>query len=1134
MGANMIKLVFLRYYFLVAACILIHIQSYSQTNMIINEVLADPPPLIEGDANGDGIRDSYDDEFIELINNSVFPINISNWTLSDSDKVRHTFPIGTLIQPGYAIVIFGGDSIKGDFGGALVQVANGGTHLNLNNKGDQITLKNGIDTIAVFTYGNEGDDGQSLARNPDLTGSFARHDLIATNVRKFSPGRSNVDNSPFPLQTTISASMVDAIFTDNNFNNLANPGDIIKYTITITNTGRAVALGIGLNNTPDVNSTIVASSITTTQGNITNGNLGIPPVAVDIGNIAAGQSVAVEYKVRINNPFPAGPATITNQASISGSNVVGTNSDDPETIIPNDATVTSIFLNVPPNIIGLENEPINFYEGDNPISITSSASINDNDSPSMFSAEVRFISNYNPAEDFLTCNNFSNITANFDSNTGVLSLTGVDTKNNYQTILRSVQYSNSNTLNPSMQTRVIGISVNDGEANSVEVTRNINVIGINDPSQISGIESDALVFVKGNPPVQLTNSISINDVDNETIQRAEIKISSNYIPGEDILVFHNTENITGSFNVTTGSLILAGIDSKENYQNALRSIEYQNINAKNPSIQNRNVSIKVYDGTDYSNSVSREVNIYSLNLTSTLNYGKWKSGNEINIAWQSNGINSIKMQYSTDGGTDWISIAGSVQASEGHYVWTVPNTPSIQCKIKIQDANNSLISDMSEGVFTICNLSITPPSPNENLLAGSMHSISWGSAEINNINIDYSTNGGSRWINIVSELPASLQNFNWALPLTSSAQCLLRIIDSEHPEIADTTHSYFKIVSLILTSPVEGDFLKEGNNHNITWKCGAVDNIDIDFTSDNGITWNEIAHTVSASTGNYLWEIPGITSKQYKIRIHDSSDSTIYDLNKNNFRVYKLDLLHPNSGEYFTSKSSQTIDWECGAIDSLIIEYSINNGFDWNLITVLGEPSAGKYDWKIPPSLSKSCMVKLSARENNVIMDQSDLAFTIHDLKINSTLEGRKIFTGEKEKITWNGSNINLVEIEYSTDNGLKWIPICTSTSSTNNIYNWEVPSTSSSICKLRIKNYYEKGMLTESGLFTIGKRNGDANNNGVVEAFDAVKVFQFVAGIITLTNEEVAELDLTGDNDLTALDAYYILYFVVNGSYPE
>ena len=64
--------------------------------LVINEMLADPGPL-DGDANGDGIRDAYDDEFVEIINGGLNAVDMSNYSLSDATGVRHIFPPGTIL-----------------------------------------------------------------------------------------------------------------------------------------------------------------------------------------------------------------------------------------------------------------------------------------------------------------------------------------------------------------------------------------------------------------------------------------------------------------------------------------------------------------------------------------------------------------------------------------------------------------------------------------------------------------------------------------------------------------------------------------------------------------------------------------------------------------------------------------------------------------------------------------------------------------------------------------------------------------------------------------------------------------------------------------------------------------------------
>jgi hypothetical protein len=61
-----------------------------------------------------------------------------------------------------------------------------------------------------YTYGSEGNDNQSLARNPDITGSFVKHTTIVTNNVAFSPGEDNTDGSALPVElTSFNAEFVD-------------------------------------------------------------------------------------------------------------------------------------------------------------------------------------------------------------------------------------------------------------------------------------------------------------------------------------------------------------------------------------------------------------------------------------------------------------------------------------------------------------------------------------------------------------------------------------------------------------------------------------------------------------------------------------------------------------------------------------------------------------------------------------------------------------------------------------------------------------------------------------------------------------------------------------------------------------
>ena len=169
-------------------------------SLLINEVLYDPPAGTAGDANGDGTRDPNQDEFIEFVNMSSQPLDMSGFKIFDASALaggtpRHEFPTGTILQPGKCMLVFGGGTPTGSFGAAMVQTATDG-QLNMNNAGDFVTVTDALGNVLVtfdVTPLSDNPD-ESYTRNPDLTGEFEQH---STNTAiLFSPG-TKIDGSPF-------------------------------------------------------------------------------------------------------------------------------------------------------------------------------------------------------------------------------------------------------------------------------------------------------------------------------------------------------------------------------------------------------------------------------------------------------------------------------------------------------------------------------------------------------------------------------------------------------------------------------------------------------------------------------------------------------------------------------------------------------------------------------------------------------------------------------------------------------------------------------------------------------------------------------------------------------------------------
>ena len=220
-------------------------------NLIINEILADPDTST-GDANGDGSVSGSEDEFVELYNASGADLDISGYTLEDGFSVRHTFPQGTILPSSAVIVVFGGGTPTNI--PSLSQVAST-TALGLNNSGDTVTIKDASSTTVVEeTYGNDGGDNEALARDPDLTGSFAKHSTITGNSIDFSPGRQNADNIPFSKTWTGG--------TDNDWT-LASNWDTNSTPSSVSDN---VWISSGASNYPTASGAVTVNSVTINSG----------------------------------------------------------------------------------------------------------------------------------------------------------------------------------------------------------------------------------------------------------------------------------------------------------------------------------------------------------------------------------------------------------------------------------------------------------------------------------------------------------------------------------------------------------------------------------------------------------------------------------------------------------------------------------------------------------------------------------------------------------------------------------------------------------------------------------------------------------------------------------------------------
>ena len=248
------------------------VEAFQQPHsIIINEVLADPDSdPINGDANGDGVRNSVHDEFVELVNMSSDTVDMTGWMLGDDEVVNYTFPDNYKIAPGQFVVLFGAvnhtdnANILGYDADILSSqvlaadtvgngIANGGEYVILQApdgsydtyfaygskylRGPPKTDATAdIDFEMRVEVGSPGNNNNSLTRHPDgdtvSVDPFSQH--IDVNGALFSPGTST-DGSLNLLGLDDGSASLPKIFSlKQNYPNPFNPETNIDFSIPVT------------------------------------------------------------------------------------------------------------------------------------------------------------------------------------------------------------------------------------------------------------------------------------------------------------------------------------------------------------------------------------------------------------------------------------------------------------------------------------------------------------------------------------------------------------------------------------------------------------------------------------------------------------------------------------------------------------------------------------------------------------------------------------------------------------------------------------------------------------------------------------------------------------------------------------
>jgi photosystem II stability/assembly factor-like uncharacterized protein len=335
----------------------------------------------------------------------------------------------------------------------------------------------------------------------------------------------------------------------------------------------------------------------------------------------------------------------------------------------------------------------------------------------------------------------------------------------------------------------------------------------------------------------------------------------------------------------------------------------------------------------YSNSITRNI------IVSVPNGGEeWEVGSKQTINWGSSGISNVKLEFSTNNGSSWNLITASTSALTGNYDWIVPNNVSSQCFVRISNAIDGSLYDISNNYFTIyqatntTNWTSQTSGTSENLLAVYFinQNIGWavgGNYGPNkNSTIVKTTNGGLTWIAQKSGTTTSLNDvfflngeIGWASGSNSDYATGGVILKTTNG--GDEWITQFQRTSGCISSIYFNDF-------NNGWAAGEEGIIL--KTTDGGINWKTQPSPVSSGYGfedihftdlNTGWIIPHYAQRVYKTTDGGQSWTT---------------QNCPITSEWDYFFSSYFLDantgWVCGRGTSTAnVWYTVDGGITWDV-----------------------------------------------------------------------------------------------------------------------------------------------------------------------------------------------------------
>ena len=258
-----------------------------------------------------------------------------------------------------------------------------------------------------------------------------------------------------------------------------------------------------------------------------------------------------------------------------------------------------------------------YNEGDGPVLVLENSVIEDSDNTTLVFASVSLNALDGNLELLSVNTTGTDIQATYNSSTNVLSLSGMDTLENYAAVLESLTYEHTSLTDPTSGTRSLTFVVFDGIDESQPEEVPLFFTAVNDPPVLdlngptAGFNFEATFIEDQVTSVQIVSPDSqLIDVDNMTIASVNVTLSPVLDIGQETILLTDggtTYSDTEFFITTT-----RGPGKVSTFLRALHTLRYQNL-AEEPTGGVRTITFIANDGISDSETVISTITVQTVN-----------------------------------------------------------------------------------------------------------------------------------------------------------------------------------------------------------------------------------------------------------------------------------------------------------------------------------------------------------------------------------------------------------------------------------------------------------------------------------------------------------------------------------------